>query len=43
MEAEIALTQLSQRFPNLALKSAGERIAPFFLWGRKTLPLTRQS
>jgi cytochrome P450 len=39
LEAEIALKTLVQRLPNLQLKGPGERIAPFFLWGRRTLPL----
>lgn len=39
LEAEIALAVLRERLPNLTLESAGERIAPFFLWGRKKLPV----
>lgn len=39
LEAEIALKVLVQRLPNLQLKGPGERIAPFFLWGRRRLPL----
>ena len=39
MEAEIALTALIERVPNLRLLGEGTRIAPFFLWGRRTLPL----
>ena len=42
MEAEIALTTLINRLPNLRLRGEGTRIAPFFLWGRRTLPLTWQ-
>ena len=39
MEAQIALTSLLQRVPLLALRGDGERIAPFFLWGRRRLPV----
>lgn len=39
LEAETALRALLERFPRLSLASAGERIAPFFLWGRRRLPL----
>lgn len=39
MEAEIALRILGERLPNLHLLGPGERIAPFFLWGRRKLPL----
>ena len=39
MEAQIALTSLLQRVPRLALRGDGERIAPFFLWGRRRLPV----
>ena len=39
LEAEIALRTLAKRLPNLKLMGPGERIAPFFLWGRRTLPL----
>ena len=42
MEAEIALTTLINRLPNLRLMGEGTRIAPFFLWGRRTLPLAWQ-
>ena len=38
MEARIALTQLSARLPNLRLTAPPERIAPFLLWGKKTMP-----
>jgi cytochrome P450 len=41
MEAQIALTALARREPHLRLESDGERIAPFFLWGRKRLPVLR--
>lgn len=40
MEAEIALRILGERLPDLHLLGPGERIAPFFLWGRRKLPLT---
>ena len=39
MEAQIALTSLLRRVPWLALRGDGERIAPFFLWGRRRLPM----
>ncbi|MEZ5597382.1 MAG: cytochrome P450 [Pseudomonadales bacterium] len=39
LEALCALRCLVRRFPKLALSSAGERITPFFLWGRKHLPV----
>ena len=39
LEAETALRALAARFPKLTLASAGERIQPFFLWGRRRLPL----
>ena len=39
MEAQIALTTLLQRVPRLELRGEGERIAPFFLWGRRRLPV----
>ncbi len=38
MEARIALTHLSARLPNLRLTGEPERIAPFLLWGKKTMP-----
>jgi cytochrome P450 len=38
LEAEIALRALISRLPGLRLLGPGERIAPFFLWGRRTLP-----
>ncbi len=40
LEAEIALKAMARRLPDLKLISAGERIAPFFLWGRKRLPVS---
>ena len=39
LEAEVALTVLRERLPDLSLVNGGERIAPFFLWGRKKLPV----
>ncbi|HCC43112.1 MAG TPA: cytochrome P450 [Gammaproteobacteria bacterium] len=39
LEAEVALRLLLEKLPNLRLVNNGERIGPFFLWGRKTLPL----
>ena len=39
LEAQIALSVLRERLPNLRLENAGERLAPFFLWGRKNLPV----
>ena len=37
LETRIALQALCEHYPNLQLVDAGERIAPFFLWGRKRL------
>lgn len=42
LEGRIALTRLVTRFPDLTLLDAGERIAPFFLWGRRRLPVRAQ-
>ncbi len=39
LEAEVALGALADRLPNLRLLGTGERIAPFFLWGRRRLPV----
>ncbi len=39
LEAGVALARLLEHFPRLTLIDAGERIAPFFLWGRKRLPV----
>jgi cytochrome P450 len=39
LEAETAVRALLERFPSLSLIGRGERIAPFFLWGRRHLPL----
>ena len=41
LEAEVALALLRERVPNLYLVSEGERIGPFFLWGRRKLPVNR--
>ncbi len=43
LEADIALRTLIERMPELELLGPGERIAPFFLWGRRRLPLRRQN
>jgi len=43
LEAAIALRALRDRLPSLKLLGNGERIAPFFLWGRKRLPVSWQS
>jgi len=39
LEAEIALRALARRIPDLRLLGDGERITPFFLWGRRKLPV----
>lgn len=39
LEAAIALETLSRRLPKLRLEGDGERIAPYFLWGRRHLPV----
>jgi cytochrome P450 len=39
LEAETAIRALLEWFPRLSLEGPGERIAPFFLWGRRRLPL----
>ena len=39
MEARIALRMLLERAPDLRLAGEPERIAPFNLWGRSTLPV----
>ena len=41
LEARIALKALTTRFPDLELVDRGERIKPFFLWGRRRLPVRR--
>ncbi|MBM4203984.1 MAG: cytochrome P450 [Gammaproteobacteria bacterium] len=39
LESLCALEALVKRFPKLQLLGPGERIPPFFLWGRKRLPV----
>ena len=39
LEARSALLALVRHFPRLELVNAGERITPFFLWGRRHLPV----
>ncbi|MEN3974207.1 cytochrome P450 [Emcibacter sp. SYSU 3D8] len=39
LEAEVALRALAERMPDLRLVDPGERIGPFFLWGRRKLPV----
>jgi len=39
LEARTALLSLAARCPGLQLVEDGERIAPFFLWGRRRLPV----
>jgi cytochrome P450 len=41
LEARTALRALTARFPDLELVDRGERIKPFFLWGRRRLPVRR--
>lgn len=41
LEARTALKSLTTRFPDLCLVDRGERIKPFFLWGRSRLPVRR--
>ncbi len=41
LEARTALRALAARFPDLELVDRGERIKPFFLWGRRRLPVRR--
>ncbi len=41
LEARVALRALAARFADLALVDRGERIKPFFLWGRRRLPVRR--
>ena len=43
LEARTALSSLLKRYPELALVNDGERIAPFFLWGRRHLPVASAS
>ncbi len=39
MEARIAIGQLAARLPGLRMTAPPERITPFLLWGKKTLPM----
>tara|TARA_A100001037_G_scaffold235491_1_gene214352 strand:- start:41 stop:961 length:921 start_codon:yes stop_codon:yes gene_type:complete len=39
LEAEIALSEIARKIPNVSLTGNGKRITPFFLWGRSKLPL----
>tara|TARA_B100000287_G_scaffold434249_1_gene498202 strand:- start:2607 stop:3830 length:1224 start_codon:yes stop_codon:yes gene_type:complete len=39
LEAKIALRAVANRFPNLRLDGEPQRIAPFLLWGKKSLPV----
>lgn len=39
MEARIALAAMVRQFANLRMTAEPQRIAPFLLWGRKTLPM----
>jgi cytochrome P450 len=38
LEARVALTHLAARLANLRLTAEPQRITPFLLWGRRTLP-----
>ena len=38
LEAEVVLEIMLERVPSLRMLNAGERIKPFFLWGRRHLP-----
>jgi len=40
LEARIALRLTLDRFPNLQAAGPSERIAPYILWGRKSLPVS---
>lgn len=42
LEGRTAVATLVRRLPNLKLKDDGERIRPFFLWGRRRLPAKTQ-
>ena len=43
LEAGAALRALVARCPDLRLVNTGQRIAPFFLWGRRHLPVASSS
>lgn len=38
LEGVVALRQVAQRLPDLELTGATERIEPFMLWGKRTMP-----
>ncbi len=40
LEAEVALNALVEECPDLAINGQQERITPFFLWGRRRLPVS---
>ncbi|MEE2682734.1 MAG: cytochrome P450 [Actinomycetota bacterium] len=40
LEARLALKEVVERFPKLRLAGDPERIEPFLLWGRRSLPVT---
>jgi cytochrome P450 len=42
LEAQVALTALRNRCPDLKLVNDGERIGPFLFWGRSKLPVTQR-
>jgi cytochrome P450 len=39
LEARIVLAQIAERLPGLRITGPTERIRPFLLWGRRTLPV----
>jgi cytochrome P450 len=39
LEAEVALSVLREKLPTLSLDGSGQRIVPFFLWGRRKMPV----
>jgi cytochrome P450 len=41
LEARVAVRTLCERLPSLSLVDDGQRIAPYFLWGRSHLPVRR--
>lgn len=41
LEGRTALSTLIRRFPDLSLIGDGDRIKPFFLWGRRRLPVRK--
>lgn len=42
LEAQVVLSTMLERMPDLTLLGEGERTTPFFLWGRRHLPVRRQ-